>query len=123
MPGAEPLPPLRWYVSPADAARRFRAALEAELAGYHVFNVGAADSFSSKPSLVVAESEYGILPRFAGRSTSTSNRAHLYSTAPSLARRSAGRRATIGPLSSLHSAAEGNERGWGWDHMDRQLDC
>ena len=54
-PGAEPVPPLRWYVSPADAARCFRAALEAELAGYHVFNVGAADSFSSKPSLVVAE--------------------------------------------------------------------
>ena len=61
-PGAEPLPPLRWYVSPADAARCFRAALEAELTGYHLFNVGAADSFSSKPSLVVAESEYGILP-------------------------------------------------------------
>ena len=59
---AEPLPPLRWYVSPADAARCFRAALEVELTGYHVFNAGAADSFSSTPSLVVAESEYGTLP-------------------------------------------------------------
>ena len=61
-PGEEPLPPLRWHVSPRDAARCFRAALEADISGYQVFNVGGPDSFSSRPSLAVAESEYGTLP-------------------------------------------------------------
>ena len=61
-PGEEPLPPLRWHVSPRDAARCFRAALEAEISGYRVFNVGGPDSFSSRPSLAVAESVYGTLP-------------------------------------------------------------
>lgn len=61
-PGEEPLPPLRWHVSPQDAARCFRAALEADLSGYAVFNVAGPDSFSSRPSLAVAESTYGALP-------------------------------------------------------------
>ena len=61
-PGEEPLPPLRWHVSPRDAARCFRAALEADISGYAVFNVAGPDSFSSRPSLAVAESTYGALP-------------------------------------------------------------
>ena len=61
-PGEEPLPPLRWHVSPRDAARCFRAALEADVSGYRVFNVAGPDSFSSRPTLAVAESEYGRLP-------------------------------------------------------------
>ena len=61
-PGEEPLPPLRWHVSPRDAARCFRAALEANISGYQVFNVGGPDSFSSRPSLAVVESAYGAMP-------------------------------------------------------------
>ena len=61
-PGEEPLPPLRWHVSPLDAARCFRAALETDISGYQAFNVGGPDSFSSRPSLAVVESEYGMLP-------------------------------------------------------------
>ena len=58
----EPPPPLRWYVSPQDAAACFRAALEIELGGYQVFNVSAADSFSSEPTLPLIEALYGRLP-------------------------------------------------------------
>ena len=61
-PGEEPLPPLRWHVSPRDAARCFRAALEANISGYQVFNVGGPDSFSSRPSLAVVESAYRAMP-------------------------------------------------------------
>ena len=61
-PGEETLPPLRWHVSPRDAARCFRAALEANISGYQVFNVGGPDSFSSRPSLAVVESVYGAMP-------------------------------------------------------------
>ena len=61
-PGEEPLPPLRWHVSPRDAARCFRAALEANISGYQVSNVGGPDSFSSRPSLAVVESAYGAMP-------------------------------------------------------------
>lgn len=58
----EPPPPLRWYVSPQDAAACFRAALEAELDGYQVFNVSAADSFASEPTLPLIEALYGRVP-------------------------------------------------------------
>ena len=61
-PGEEPLPPIRWQVSPRDVAQCFRAALEANVSGYQVFNVGGPDSFSSRSSLAVVESTYGAMP-------------------------------------------------------------
>ena len=44
------LPPLGWFVAPQDAARCFRAALEARVE-YEVFNVSAEDTFNATPTL------------------------------------------------------------------------
>ena len=58
----EPLPMLRPWVRPDDAARCFRLALESEHVGFDVFNVGARDSFSPAPTLEVVSSALGATP-------------------------------------------------------------
>jgi UDP-glucose 4-epimerase len=60
----EPLPLLRSYVDPADAARAFRLALELPTAPYRVFIITAADTFEPEPTLAHLEKTYGKpLPR------------------------------------------------------------
>jgi nucleoside-diphosphate-sugar epimerase len=60
----EPLPLLRSYVDPADAARAFRLALELPTTPYRVFIITAADTFEPEPTLSHLEKTYGKpLPR------------------------------------------------------------
>ena len=47
---AFPLPPLRWFVAPEDAARCFRAAVESNHR-FEVFNVSARETFNPVPTL------------------------------------------------------------------------
>jgi UDP-glucose 4-epimerase len=62
----EPLPLLRSYVDPADAARAFRLALELPTTPYLVFIITAADTFEPEPTLLHLEKVYGKpLPRVA----------------------------------------------------------
>jgi nucleoside-diphosphate-sugar epimerase len=62
----EPLPLLRSYVDPADAARAFRLALEVPTTPYRVFIITAADTFGPEPTLPHLETVYGKpLPRVA----------------------------------------------------------
>jgi nucleoside-diphosphate-sugar epimerase len=56
-----PLPPLRWFVSPQDAAACFRLAIETDV-GYDVFNVSAAETFGEQPTLMRVEALFGELP-------------------------------------------------------------
>lgn len=56
-----PLPPLRWFVAPEDAAMCFRLALEADL-GFEIFNVSADETFSGEPTLSLVESLFGEAP-------------------------------------------------------------
>jgi UDP-glucose 4-epimerase len=58
----EPLPLLRSYVSPEDAARAFRLALELRGAPYDVFLITARDTFETEPTLAHLERTYGRLP-------------------------------------------------------------
>jgi UDP-glucose 4-epimerase len=55
----EPLPLLRSYVDPADAARAFRLALELAPTPYRVFIITAADTFEPEPTLPHLEAVYG----------------------------------------------------------------
>jgi nucleoside-diphosphate-sugar epimerase len=60
----EPLPLLRSYVDPADAARAFRLALELPTTPYRVFIITAADTFEPEATLSHLEKTYGKpLPR------------------------------------------------------------
>ena len=60
----EPLPLLRSYVDPADAARAFRLALELPTTPYRVVIITAADTFEPEPTLLHLEKTYGKpLPR------------------------------------------------------------
>ncbi|MEX0807394.1 MAG: NAD(P)-dependent oxidoreductase [Dongiaceae bacterium] len=52
----------RAFVSPADAARCFRAALEADTGPYDVFYVSAADSFTALPTRELVRREFGVEP-------------------------------------------------------------
>jgi nucleoside-diphosphate-sugar epimerase len=58
----EPLPLLRSYVGPEDAARCFRLALELSGTPYDVFLVTAEDTFEAEATLVHLERAYGSLP-------------------------------------------------------------
>jgi UDP-glucose 4-epimerase len=58
----EPLPLLRSYVGPEDAARCFRLALEMSGRPYDVFLLTAEDTFEAEATLVHLERTYGSLP-------------------------------------------------------------
>lgn len=62
-----PMPPLRWFVAPEDAATCFRLALEADT-GFEVFNVSADQTFSAQPTLSLVESLFGEKPRLRDES-------------------------------------------------------
>lgn len=52
----------RAYVTSRDAARCFRAAIEAEIDHFEIFNVMASDTYSALPTLDVLKREYGAEP-------------------------------------------------------------
>lgn len=57
----EPMPPLRWFVAPEDAAACFRLAIEADL-DYEAFNVSADETFAREPTLERLEFLFGEAP-------------------------------------------------------------
>jgi len=59
---AEPVPLLRSYVGPEDAARAFALAAEHDYAGIETFLIAAADTFSDEPTLDHLRRTYGTLP-------------------------------------------------------------
>ena len=58
----EALPGSRSFVTPSDAARGFRAALERPLKGYSVFFLSAAETYSPLSTLDVVKREFGVTP-------------------------------------------------------------
>ena len=52
----------RAYVTSRDAARCFRAAIEAEIGRFEIFNVMAPDTYSALPTFDVLKREYGAEP-------------------------------------------------------------
>lgn len=52
----------RSYVTSRDAARCFRAAIEAEINRFGIFNVMAPNTYSALPTLDVLKQEYGAAP-------------------------------------------------------------
>lgn len=69
----EPLPLLRSYVSPEDAARAFRLALELRGLPFGVFLIAAPDSFEAEPTLSHLERVYGRLPEIRKPEVYTAN--------------------------------------------------
>jgi nucleoside-diphosphate-sugar epimerase len=59
---AEPVPLLRSYVAPEDAARAFAQAAEHEYAGIETFLIAAADTFTDEPTLDHLRRTYGTVP-------------------------------------------------------------
>jgi UDP-glucose 4-epimerase len=59
---AEPVPLLRSYVGPEDAARAFARATECEYPGIETFLIAAADTFAGEPTLDHLRRTYGTLP-------------------------------------------------------------
>ena len=93
----EPLPILRSYVDPADAARAFRLALELSTTPYRVFIITAADTFEPEPTLPHLEKVYGKpLPRVVKPEVYAEILTPAPSTFPGRARFSAGARHPIG---------------------------
>jgi UDP-glucose 4-epimerase len=60
--GQEPLPLLRGYVDPEDAARAFRLALARPEAAGDIFFITASDTFEAEPTLGHLERLYGSVP-------------------------------------------------------------
>ena len=60
---AEPVPLLRSYVGPADAARAFAHAAECEYRCIETFLIAAADTFTDEPTLDHIRRIYGTLPQ------------------------------------------------------------
>ena len=56
----EPLIPSRTFVTPDDAARAFRLALDAETGPFEAFFVTAKDSFSPLPTVDVVRRSFGV---------------------------------------------------------------
>jgi UDP-glucose 4-epimerase len=71
---AEPVPLLRSYVAPEDAARAFALAAEHEYGGVETFLVAAADTFTDEPTLDHLRRTYGVLPPI--------HRSELYERSP-----------------------------------------
>jgi nucleoside-diphosphate-sugar epimerase len=61
-PLSEAITGARAFIGPADAARCFRAALEADTGAYDVFNVAAADTYSALSTHDVVRREFGVEP-------------------------------------------------------------
>lgn len=61
-PLSEAIAGSRAFIGPADAARCFRAALEADTGAYDVFIVAAADTYSALPTLEVVRREFAVEP-------------------------------------------------------------
>ncbi len=59
---AEPVPLLRAYVGPEDAARAFARAAECDYAGIETLLITAADTFTDEPTLDHLRKTYGALP-------------------------------------------------------------
>jgi nucleoside-diphosphate-sugar epimerase len=59
---AEPVPLLRSYVGPEDAARAFALAAERGYAGIETFLLASADTFTDTPTLEHLRQTYGALP-------------------------------------------------------------
>ncbi|HIG13715.1 MAG TPA: NAD(P)-dependent oxidoreductase [Gammaproteobacteria bacterium] len=59
----EPLPVLRSWIDPESVADCFRRALEAKLAGFHVFNVNSDDTFIKDDTLPYMKAVFGELPK------------------------------------------------------------
>jgi UDP-glucose 4-epimerase len=59
---AEPVPLLRSYVGPEDAARAFALAAEHKYAGIETVLIAAADTFTDEPTLDHLRRTYGTLP-------------------------------------------------------------
>lgn len=60
--GQEPLPLLRGYVDPEDAARAFRLALARPEAAGDIFFITGSDTFEAEPTLRHLERLYGSVP-------------------------------------------------------------
>lgn len=60
-----PLPPLRWFVAPEDAAIGFRLALEANVQ-FEIFNLSAEDTFTSQPTVDMISELFGEVPPLHG---------------------------------------------------------
>ena len=61
-PMNEPLTPTRSFVSPADAARAFAAAVNADLPGFSAFFVTGEDTCSTRPTKALVEAVFGVRP-------------------------------------------------------------
>ncbi len=59
---AEPVPLLRAYVGPEDAAHAFTLAAECDYAGIETFLIAAGDTFADEPTLDHLRRTYGALP-------------------------------------------------------------
>lgn len=69
----------RSFVTSKDAARCFRAALEADIAGFDVFNLMAPDTYSDLPTLEVLKRVFGATPEIRDATTFTpQSRATIY---------------------------------------------
>ena len=58
----------RSYVTSRDAARCFRAAIEARIDRFEIFNVMAPDTYSALPTLDVLKREFGAVPEIRDKS-------------------------------------------------------
>ncbi len=80
---SEIIPGSRAFVAPADAARCFRRALEADGRPFDVFNVAAADTYSSLATLDVVQREFGVTPELREPELyETDPRASIYDISP-----------------------------------------
>ena len=122
-PGQEPLPPLRWHVSPRDAARCFRAALEADLSSYRAFNVGGRTASRRDRASPSWNRRTEPCPRFAIPRVSKPTRAHRCSTAPGRAKCLAGRHATTGHRRPRGTRIELEGPGRGSSSLTSRRDC
>jgi nucleoside-diphosphate-sugar epimerase len=59
---AEPVPLLRSYIGPEDAARAFARAAECDYAGIETLLIAATDTFADEPTLEILRRTYGALP-------------------------------------------------------------
>ena len=77
------IPGSRAFVGPADAARCFRAALEAEGRSFDIYNVAAADTYSPLPTLEVVGREFAVSPELRDAALYDADpRASIYDISP-----------------------------------------
>ncbi len=64
---SKPRPGSRHFVSTRDVARAFRSALEADVPGFDIFYVAAADTHSALPTMEVCRRQFGVTPEIRDR--------------------------------------------------------